>query len=190
MKRRTVLKSILVAPAAAALQAPALAQQASDELPKLAASATDAVAPAVVRFFTPDQLAALRRLAEILMPASGELPGAAEAGVAGFLDFLIGVSPADRQALYRGGLDRLNAEAQNRYGKPFAELSLAQAEPILSPLAAPWTYQGPPDLFARFLGAAKDDVMQATTNSREWADAASGRSRGAGGLGLYWHFIE
>jgi hypothetical protein len=69
-------------------------------------------------------------------------------------------------------------------------LSLAQAEPILSPLGAPWTYQGRSDPFARFLGAAKDDVMQATTNSREWAEAASSRSRGAGGLGLYWYFIE
>ena len=45
---------------------------------------------------------------------------AGEAKAAEFLDFLLSQSPADRQALYRAGLDRLQADARNRSGAAFA----------------------------------------------------------------------
>jgi len=155
----------------------------------LAANAPDAVAAPVPRFFDAQGFSALRRLGEILVPPRQNAPGATEAEAAEFLDFLIGQSPADRQILYREGTARLNREAQSRFGKPFAQLSSADADTILAPLREPWTYQGPSDPFARFLQAAKSDILQATLNSRQWAAAGSGR-RGAAGLNTYWYPIE
>jgi hypothetical protein len=182
MKRRNFLGSTLVA-------VPALGQEKTEAAP-LAVTAPDAVASAIPGFFPGEDLAALRRLGEILMPAGMDRPGAKEAGAAEFLDFLIAQSPPDRQALYREGAARLNKEAQARHSKPFAALSTGEAEPILAPLREAWTYQEPKEMFARFLRAAKDDFFQATVNSRPFAEAMASRSRGAAGVGLYWLPIE
>src|SRR5713101_2851118 len=170
MKRRRMIQSVLGVSAAAALPHPLPAQRtpaAVDETPKLAAHAPDAVASSVQRFFDDAGFSALRRLGEILVPPRENLPGAIEAEAAEFLDFLIGQSPADRQTLYRDGVAQLNARARSRYGKPFAEVSPADADSILTPLHEAWTYQGPADPFARFLRAAKDDFLRATANSRQ-----------------------
>lgn len=181
MKRRRLLQSIAALPAVpAAAQSYASSPAASGEMPKLGEAAADAVAAAVPRFFTTDQLSALRRLAGLMVPKSGDRPGAVEAGAAEFLDFLISQSNAARQQLYRDGLDRLNA------GKPFAERTAAEARALLKPLHEKWTYHPPADPFARFLREAKDDLLQATMSSREFAQAMSRRSRSAAGLGAYW----
>jgi hypothetical protein len=181
MKRRRLLQSIAALPAVpAAAQQYSSAAPPADASPKLAEKAPDAVAEGVRRFFTPDQAAALRRLGELIVPKSGDRPGAVEAGAAEFLDFLIGQSGAERQRLYRDGLDRLNA------GTPFAQLSAAAAKARLAPLAEAWTYHPPKEAFARFLREAKEDLLQATLNSREFAQAMSRRSRSAAGMGAYW----
>ncbi len=117
------------------------------------------------------------------MPAS---PGANEANSAAFLDFLIGQSSANRVKLYRDGLDALNLQARRLYRKPFAEITAVEAAPILAPLRAPWTYREPADLLSRFLVAAKEDLIRATTTSREYISVVSKRRRGAGGSGQYW----
>jgi hypothetical protein len=186
-----MIQSVLGISAASALPAPLFSQTEKpapviDEHPKLALSATEAVAEPATGFFDPESLRALRRLGEILVPPIGNMPGAVEAEAAEFLDFLIGQSPADRQTLYRDGVARLNREARSRYGKPFAELVAVDADSLLAPLREPWTYPGPSDPFARFLRAAKDDFRAATLNSRQWAMAASGGGRRASGLNTYW----
>jgi hypothetical protein len=172
-----------VLPAAAAVPLPAAAQVAptqaalKDKL-DVASVALGEVGRPVPRFFNAEQFKALQLLSEILMPAIGKRPGAKEAGAAEFLDFLISQSPADRQELYRGGLDRLKG------------LTSEQMMPLLKPLTAEWTYAGPSDAFAQFLLAAKEDVMRATYNSREFASAMSQTSRGFSGSGYYWFPVE
>ena len=192
MKRRSVLKSVALLPAAAAMPAPAQnapAKTASENL-KLELAGPDTVGQQVTRLFTPDQLAALRKLGELFAPAFQDRPGAGEAGAAEFLDFYVSKSAADVQKLYRDGLDRLNSEARRNHSKPFAEVTSTQAATILKPLASAWTYSGPSDQFAKFLLAAKEDLMRATTNSRAYTTAASATSRGGGGLGYYWLPVE
>jgi Gluconate 2-dehydrogenase subunit 3 len=161
-----------------------------DDNAKLVLNSPDTVAGAVLRFFDAEGFTALRRLGEILAPARQNLPGAVEAEAAEFLDFLVGQSPADRQTLYRDGVAHLNRDARSRYGKPFADVSVPDADAILAPLRQPWTYEPPADPFARFLRAAKEDFLKATVNSRQWAMAASGRNRGGTGLNTYWLPIE
>jgi hypothetical protein len=191
MKRRNLLKSVALLPAVA-LPTPAQnapAQAATDNF-KLELAGADTVGRPVARFFTPDQLAALGKLGELFAPPFDGRPGAAEAGAAEFLDFYISQSAPDIQKLYRDGLDRLNAEARRSRSKPFAQLTSSEAEPILKPLSDAWSYAGPSDAFAKFLLAAKDDLMRATINSRAYTSAAVPGSRGAGGLGYYWLPVE
>jgi hypothetical protein len=195
MKRRRMIQSVLGVSAASALPLPLFSQPQKtpvvvEENPKLPINTADAVADATPRFFDPEGFKALRHLGDILVPARQNLPGAVEAEAAEFLDFLIGQSPADRQTLYRDGVAQLNAQARSRYGKLFAQVSAADADSILAPLHEAWTYQGPADPFARFLSAAKEDFLRATTSSRQWAAAALGRSRSASGLNTYWFPID
>ena len=186
MKRRSFFQGAAVLPALPAAAQYSGAGAASSELPKLTETAPDAVADGVRTLFTPDQLATFRRLAELLVPAFNQRPGAVDCGAVEFLDFLLKASPAPRQSLYRNGLDRLQAEAQRLHKKPFAQLDAAAADPILAPLRKPWTSPPSPDPFARFLRDAQDDLLQATSGSREYAQAMSTRSRSASGVNAYW----
>lgn len=196
-----MLQSALGLSAASALPTLAFSQEkrspeptsrppAIEENPQLKLTVADAVAPGVPRFFDAAGLAALGRLAEILVPAAPNAPGAREAEAIEFLDFLILESPLPRQSLYRDGVAQLDREAHSKYNKPFAALTAAEADRILTPLREVWTYEEPSDPFARFLRAAKEDLLQATINSRQWATAASARRRSAAGLNTYWFPIE
>ncbi len=189
MKRRRLLQSIAglpALPAAAQTAYTSTANAAPPEFPKLTETAADGAGDRRPRLFAKEQMAALERLADLIMPKVGDRPGAIEAGVPGFLDFLIGESNAERRARYRGGLDKLNAEAARLYSKPFASVTAAEAKAILKPLREKWTYHPPADPLARFLREAKEDLMQATFNSRQYAAALSRRNRSAAGMGAYF----
>jgi hypothetical protein len=112
-------------------------------------------------------------------------PGATECGAPEFLDFLIGVSPADRQKLYRTGLDNLNARARKQFNKSFADLDDKQADAIIRPLLAPvpWVHDAPKDPSLHFMAEAHRDIRQATQNSREYAAGGAGSGRRGGGFG-------
>ena len=199
MKRRRFIQALAATPAAPALlaqQAPQAppSQQAPQAPPAAEASlrytVPDAAAEPVLHFFTAQQFAALRKLSDILNPPMNGAPGALEAKAPEFLDFLLSQSSADRQQLYRIGLDGLNAQARKRFAKAFTDVDAGQAEVLLAPLRDPWTYDTPADPVPAMLRAAKDDIRRATTNSREWNLAATaGRTRG-GGAGLYWLPID
>lgn len=208
MKRRGFLRTIAAAPAVAvpltaqqpAQQAPAgrggmRGGQGTSELETTAADLTaDAAAPS---FFTADEYAALRALGNLLEPPLNGHPGALEAGAPEFLDFLIGVSPADRQKLYREGLDALNSQSRKQYKKLFGDLDATQADALIRPLLVviPWSEDLPKDPLRHFIAQAHRDFRTATRNSREWASAgaSSGRRGGrgfGGGTGLYWLPID
>jgi len=191
MKRRRFVQSLLTAPAVplAAQQTTPLASAAEDN-PKLDLTVPDAAAEPVPHFFTPAQFATLRKLSDVLMPATNGAPGALDARVPEFLDFLINESPAERQQVYRSGLDGLNAQAKKRFGKAFAETEASQAELLVAPLREAWTYEPPDEPVAHFLCTLKSDVRTATLNSREWGVAAAASGRRAGGAGLYWLPID
>src|SRR6185503_14436230 len=205
MKRRRFVQALAAVPAASALaqqQAPTPGTTGAppavggrgggrfgQSIPKLEITNTNLAGQPVTRFFTAQQFSALRKLSDLLMPPMGGNPGALDAGAPEFLDFLIGVSPADRQKLYRDGLDLLNARAKKQFSKLFAELDAAQADKIVRPLLVPvpWVKDPPRDPTLHFLTAAHDDIRTATRNSREWSEAveAGGRRGGFGGGGQY-----
>jgi len=216
MKRRRFMQALAVVPAA-----PLVAQQAPQQAtpqqtvpppgggrggrfggtqatPPLQTTAADLVAdPVPPSFFNAQQFAALRKLGGLLQPPLKGNPGALDCGAPEFLDYLISVSPADHQQLYKGGLDALNAQSKKQFGKAFADLETVQCDAVLKPLMAPipWNEDLPKDPVKHFIAQAHRDFRTATVNSRAYADAASssGRRGGrgfGGGSGLYWLPID
>ena len=205
MKRRGFVKTLIALPAASELaaeqQAPTAPAPAGrgggrgggrlgqTNVPQFELTPEDTVGEPVQRFFTAAQFSALRKLSEALQPPMGGMPGALECGAPEFLDFLIGVSPSDRQSSYRRGLDTLNANAKKQFNRNFSDLDAGQVDAVIRPLLepVPWQYDLPKDPARHFMAEAHRDIRTATQNSREYAAAAaaSGRRFGFGGGGSY-----
>jgi gluconate 2-dehydrogenase gamma chain len=92
------------------------------------------IKPAVYhpQFFSASEYAMVERLADIIIPSDGT-PGANEAGVAEFIDFMVANDP-EVQYGFRMGLAWLNAHAEQTGGKRFVELTPAQQTSLLEPL--------------------------------------------------------
>jgi hypothetical protein len=151
----------------------------------------DAVAHTKTYFFTRQQLATLRQLCEVLMPPLKSAPGAIDAGAPEFLDFLISVSPADRQKLYVDGLDRLDAEARRQFGIPFAGANPQQADALIRPWLRTWMTDHPPnDPYERFINLSHSDIRTATINSKPWSDALPANDERRLEEGLYWYPVD
>jgi len=182
------------APVAPPTVAPSAAERrgmSEFKAPPVASVVPDAIASPDTHFFSQSQLAALRRLSDLLMPPLNGNPGALQAQAAEFLDFLVGASPGDRQVLYRQGLDRLNTEAKKQFGNPFAELDGRQADKIVRPALLPWMTDHPPkEPFARFIAIAHQDIRTATMNSEAWHAAMVSSGERAPGAGLFWRPID
>ena len=74
----------------------------------------------------------VERLADIIIP-SDTTPGAKEAGVAEFIDFMVASDP-EAQYPFRMGLGWLNAHSERTAGKKFMELTSEQQTSLLEPL--------------------------------------------------------
>jgi hypothetical protein len=92
------------------------------------------IKPAVYRpqFFTAAEYAMVVRMAEMIIPSDGT-PGAKEAGVAEFIDFMV-ANDSEPQYPFRMGLAWLNARAEEANGKRFVELTAEQQTSLLEPL--------------------------------------------------------
>lgn len=151
----------------------------------------DAFAEPIPRFFSDEQRATLRQFCEILLPPMKGYPGALDAGVPEFLDFLISVSPSDRQQMYKDGLDRLDAEAKKKFGIPFSDVNAGQADELIRPWLRPWMSDHPPrEPFEHFINLAHADIRTATINSQQWNDSEIAAGKHPPGLGLYWFPVE
>jgi hypothetical protein len=153
----------------------------------IASIVPDSVAQTNAYFFNEQRLATLRRLSEILLPSLKGYPGAKEAGTPEFIDFLIGVSPADRQQMYQTGLDRLDAEAKQHFGIAFSMLDKTQADQLLRPWLRTWMTDHPPtEPHAYFINIAHSDIRTATINSQPWSEARKQMPD----MELYWFPVD
>jgi hypothetical protein len=85
------------------------------------------------RFFSADEYATVERLAQLIIP-SDDGPGAREAGVSEFIDFMISSDPGV-QYRFRYGLTWLDAHATELHGAPFRTLDEAKQNDLLGRLA-------------------------------------------------------
>jgi len=84
-------------------------------------------------FFSREEYATVGCLTELIIPSDGS-PGAREAGVSEFIDFMV-ASDRNVQFQFRYGLTWLNTQASLLYGASFTDLNSAQQIEILKPLA-------------------------------------------------------
>jgi len=84
------------------------------------------------QFFTGAEYAMVERLADIIIPNDGT-PGAKDAGVAEFIDFMVASDP-EVQYVFRTGLTWLNVQAERINGKQFLDLTPDQQSSLLEPL--------------------------------------------------------
>ena len=159
--------------------------------PNIPLSQPDLVATTDVRYFTPVRYATLVRFCDVLMPAGDDYPSTSKAGTPEFLDFYLGASPADQQAMYNNGLDRLNADCMKQFSVPFAKADEKQADAVIRPHLKGWMNDHPPrEEHVRFINLAHRDIRNATINSPAWAAAAEAAGERTPGVGLYWNPIE
>src|SRR5215469_16127102 len=85
------------------------------------------------QFFTLAEYEMVDRLSEMILPSDGS-PGAREAGVSEFIDFMMFSDPS-MQYRFRYGLTWLNTRSEEQYGKTFCNLPSEQQTDILQHLA-------------------------------------------------------
>lgn len=85
------------------------------------------------RFFSAAEYATVERLAELIIPSDSS-PGAREAGVSEFIDFMVARDPGV-QYRFRYGLTWLDAHAGRLFGASFTKLDEAQQNDLLKHLA-------------------------------------------------------
>jgi gluconate 2-dehydrogenase gamma chain len=131
LERREVLR--VMALAATASQFPGFRRWAFACGHTRPASADVSLGTYTPQFFTPEEYATVEQLCELIIPSDGS-PGAREAGVSEFIDFMVFSDPAV-QYRFRYGLTWLDAHAERLYGARFASLQPDQQTSILRHLA-------------------------------------------------------
>jgi len=103
-------------------------------------------------FFSPEQYRLVEHIAEMILPAD-DTPGAKDAGVAEFIDFMVANRVAvsarseirstadairqgdDAQVQFVGGIDWINSRSKSEFGKLFLDLTREQQTSLVEELA-------------------------------------------------------
>lgn len=86
-----------------------------------------------LQFFTPSEYSVVDQVSELIIPKD-DSPGAHDAGVAEFIDFMV-AHDEEVQFRFRTGITWLNAFAFENHGRQFPALSPEQQEALLARLA-------------------------------------------------------
>lgn len=87
-------------------------------------------------FFTPEEMATITVLADIIIPKDDVSGSASEAGVPAFIEFIVKDKP-EHQTPMRGGLRWLDVQCLNRYEKPFTGCTHEQQIAVIDDIAYP-----------------------------------------------------
>jgi hypothetical protein len=82
------------------------------------------------------QFATLEAFVEAIIPADERSPGAKEARVADYIDLLLSEEDDSVVLQWMGGLAALDEDATRRFGRPFARLTSAQVDTLLTAISA------------------------------------------------------
>jgi hypothetical protein len=120
--------------------------------------------PYVPQFFTSEEYALLERLVEMIIPQD-DAPGAKDAGVAEFIDFML-ANERDVGPLFRTGLRGMDKTAGASYGTGFLKATPAQQEALLSPLAYKKQYRAGQEESQKFFVLLKRYTVMGYYTSR------------------------
>ncbi len=88
-------------------------------------------------FFTPDELAAIRILADMIIPRDEVSGSATDAGTVEYVDFILSVSNDEIQQGWRDGLAWLDAECRRRFTNGYVACTDEQRGQIVDDIAWP-----------------------------------------------------
>jgi hypothetical protein len=88
------------------------------------------------KFFTPEEMATITVLGDIIIPKDEVSGSASDAKVPEFIEFIAKDMP-DFKTPLRGGIRWLNLECVNAYGKPFADCNHEQQMEMVDQIAWP-----------------------------------------------------
>jgi TAT (twin-arginine translocation) pathway signal sequence. len=126
----------------------------------LAAQASGSAGAAAHAFFTPDELALVDELSDLIIPADAHSPGARAARVAALIDSQLAEAWEEKErADWREGLKRIDQLSRETHARPFMESAADQRLAILTRIAQNESKpQKPEELFFAQL---KSRVVQA-----------------------------
>jgi gluconate 2-dehydrogenase gamma chain len=153
--RRSMLRLLASAPAAAGFAWTAAEAQEAHHLATAAQSAAKAGTAFKPKFFTPHEWRTVRVLVDIIIPKDARSGSATDAGVPEFMDFIVG-DQERRQTAMRGGLAWLDLECQKRFDKTFLDCTAQQRTALLDDIA--WPQRAKPELShgVRFFSSFRD----------------------------------
>jgi gluconate 2-dehydrogenase gamma chain len=85
-------------------------------------------------FLNDEDSATVAAFAERIMPGAPGKPGARDAGVVNYIDLALAGAYADLQDFYRRGLAQLDGYCRATYKEPFAKLSAARQDEVITAL--------------------------------------------------------
>jgi hypothetical protein len=139
VNRRTLLKTLAAAPAAAGFAwTEAEAQEAHHQAQAARQSRQAASKPAAFKpkFFTDHEHATVRVLVDLIIPKDERSGSATDAGVPEFMDFMLVDQPA-RQTAMRGGLAWIDRECLRRFDKTFLMCGATERTAVLDDISWP-----------------------------------------------------
>jgi len=83
------------------------------------------------KFLTSNEAATVEAVTARIIP-SDESPGAKQAHVVDFIDYLLSTAYAEQQPAYRNGVRRLNELSQSRFKRTFARLTATEQDSLLA----------------------------------------------------------
>lgn len=129
--RRVLLTRTVLFGAGAIVPADMLRRRMPDD-PAPAAASTQAADRDTLETLTAAEAATLEAIAARLIPTDGNGPGATEARAARYIDRALGGALANAREAYRAGLAAVDAYARASKSAPFAQLSAADQDAILT----------------------------------------------------------
>jgi hypothetical protein len=125
-------------------------------------------APYTPQFFKPKEFQTVVLLSEMIIPTDDK-PGAKEAQVANYIDFVLFAAAESKPELQRNwtsGLALLDRLSQEKYGRPFRETSNADRERLLTEMSLPEHHPEASHPGFAFYRLAKDMTVEGFYTSR------------------------
>jgi gluconate 2-dehydrogenase gamma chain len=170
--RREALLRVGMVPVAAGLAlSPARLQAAQQHVHKGRVMAAQGK-PGAPKFFTPQEWATVRALADAVIPADERSGSASDALVPEFVDFILDdplAEARERESLQtrvRGGLAWLDRECRARFGKAFVDCAGGERSAVLDDIAWPEKAQEDMGPGAAFFSLFRDLVASGFWSSR------------------------
>jgi len=94
-----------------------------------------AASPAAPKFFTPQELALVTTISDMIIPTDARSPGAKAAGVPAFIDLMVSESSQETKTLWRDGLAAVERMSREKFSAGFDAATEEQRTKLLTDIS-------------------------------------------------------